>query len=200
VAPINKINWSADSIEAKEVLDGAVPMSMASEAPFTMKILRYIAEREKLPEIDTYITPNQVSEGFKKWKEETSTSPSGCHLGLRRIPAYATGSKELEKIRTDIQQVQADIINFPISGGFSPNRWKTIVMLENHSSINYALYIYSKLTITWRSRSFSVGDSWQIARNTMFWGTVKMAFGKADQLYARFYKTRSCTTTTNARE
>jgi hypothetical protein len=51
VNPLNKINWSADSVEAKEILEGAVPLSMASEATYTLKILKYIAEREKLPEI-----------------------------------------------------------------------------------------------------------------------------------------------------
>jgi hypothetical protein len=127
MALLNKINWAADSVEAKEVLNGAVPLSMASEAPYTLKILQYIAERDKLPEIETYINPSQVSKGFKKWKEETSTSPSGCHLGLRRIPAFTTSTKELEKIWNDIQQIHADIIDLPILWGFSPNRWKTIV-------------------------------------------------------------------------
>jgi hypothetical protein len=122
VEPLNKINWSADSVEAKEVLEGAIPTSMITDDRYTLKVLRYIAERRKLPEIDTYITPTQVSDGFKKWKEETSTSPSGCHLGLRRIPAYATNHKDLEKIRNDIQQVQAGIINLPVTWGFSPNR------------------------------------------------------------------------------
>jgi hypothetical protein len=70
---------------------------MVSEAPYTQKILRYIAERDRLPEIETYITPSQASKGFKKWREETSTSPSGCHLGLQQIPAYATSTKELKK-------------------------------------------------------------------------------------------------------
>jgi hypothetical protein len=35
-------------------------------------------------------------------------------------------------MRSAIQQIQADIINLPVSWGFSPNRWQTIVnaMLE----------------------------------------------------------------------
>jgi hypothetical protein len=78
------------------------------------------------------MTPEQVSQGFKKWKEETSTSLSGCHLGLRRILSFTTGSKELEKVRNSIQQIQADIINIPVSQGFSPQRWQMVVnaMLE----------------------------------------------------------------------
>jgi hypothetical protein len=132
VEPLTKINWEADSIEAKEILEGSIPMSLINGDEYTMKILSYIAKREQLPEIDTYITPTQISSGFKKWKEETSTSPSGCHLGLRRIPAYQLNDKESDKTREKIQQVQADIINIPIAHGFSPQRWRTIVnaMLE----------------------------------------------------------------------
>jgi hypothetical protein len=43
--------------------------------------------------------------------------------------------KELEKMRNSIQQIQADVINLPVSCGFSPKRWKMIVnaMLEKIS-------------------------------------------------------------------
>jgi hypothetical protein len=130
--PLDKLDWSAESLEATEVLRGAIPVSILSNNTHANKIIQYIANREQLPEIDTYITPEQVSQGFKKWRETTSTSPSGCHLGLRRIPAFSTDSKEDEKIRQQIQQVQADIINIPIGIGFSPTRWQVVVnaMLE----------------------------------------------------------------------
>jgi hypothetical protein len=73
-----------------------------------------------------------VSIGFKKWREDTSTSPSGCHLGLWRIPAFPTETKEQENMRQDIQQVQADVINLPLGHGFSPSRWQVLInaMLE----------------------------------------------------------------------
>jgi hypothetical protein len=130
--PLNRLDWQAESIEAKEILNGSVPISVLSNNEDANKILHYIAQREQLPEIDTYIAPEQISLGFKKWREETSTSPSGCHLGLRRIPAFITDSKEQEKIRQRIQQVQADVINLPIGLGFSPTRWQVVInaMLE----------------------------------------------------------------------
>jgi hypothetical protein len=75
---------------------------------------------------------DQVSRGFRRWRENTSTSPSGCHLGLRRIATYPAESQELEEIRQKILQVQTDIINIPIQQGLSPTRWQTIInaMLE----------------------------------------------------------------------
>jgi hypothetical protein len=73
-----------------------------------------------------------VTRGFKKWKEATSTSPSGCHLGLRRISAIPCDEKELDKMRKAILEIQTLVINIPIHMGFAPERWTTIVnaMLE----------------------------------------------------------------------
>jgi hypothetical protein len=97
-----------------------------------MEILNYIVERIQLQEIDTYISPDEVAQGFCRWKETTSTSPSGCHLGLRRIPAMPAADEETEKIRTCILGLQTHIINIPLSQGFSPTRWQTVInaMLE----------------------------------------------------------------------
>jgi hypothetical protein len=91
-----------------------------------------MAECPNLTEIDTYITKDQVAKGFKKWRENTSTSPSGCHLGIRRITSYQCTDTDSEEIRNNILQVQTDIINIPIQNGFSPTRWQTVVnaMLE----------------------------------------------------------------------
>jgi hypothetical protein len=130
--PISDINWQANSIPAKEILNGVIPMSFLSENPYVEKILKYMANRANLPEIDTHITPEQVCRGLRCWRENTSTSPSGYHLGLRRIVTYPVESAEIEEIRQNIIQVQTDIMNIPIQQGYSPSRWQTVVnaMLE----------------------------------------------------------------------
>jgi hypothetical protein len=79
---LSSINWQANSTEAKDIRNGAIPLSFLNGNPYIEQILRYMAERKNLPEIDNYITPEQVSTGFWKWRESTSTSPLGCHLGL----------------------------------------------------------------------------------------------------------------------
>jgi hypothetical protein len=133
ISPLaEQLNWSATSKAAEDLIHGAVPLDLLSDNDYTNKVLEYIANRAQLPTIDTHMTREQVSAGFKKWREDTSTSPSGCHLGLRRIPAFSSPIKEIEATRGRIQQIQADIINIPIGIGFSPSRWQTIVnaMLE----------------------------------------------------------------------
>jgi hypothetical protein len=132
VPPLNSINWQANNIPAKELLKGAIPISFVNNNPQLERVLRYIANRKNLPIIDTYISTEQVSKGFRRWRETTSTSPSGCHLGLRRIATYPTLDETVETMRQNILQVQTDIINLPIQNGFSPKRWQTVVnaMLE----------------------------------------------------------------------
>jgi hypothetical protein len=130
--PLNKLDWNACSKEAENLLQGNIPHEINHPNRFVKAILESIAKRPQLPEIDTYIPPEEVAQGFRRWKESTSTSPSGCHLGLRRIPAIPTMETELENIRTGILGIQTHIINIPIAHGFSPLRWQTVInaMLE----------------------------------------------------------------------
>jgi hypothetical protein len=120
IAPLNKLDWNASSSEAESLLNGQIPTVLQNKNPFAMDILRHIAHREQLPEIDTYLSPDEIAQGFHRWKETTSTSPSGCHLGLRRIPAIPTADEETKKIRTNILGIQSHIINIPTAQGFSP--------------------------------------------------------------------------------
>jgi hypothetical protein len=132
VEPLDKLDWSACSNESESLLKGQIPQEIQSPNKYAMKILKHIAEKPQLPEIDTYLSPEDVAQGFRRWKESTSTSPSGCHLGLRRIPAIPTMDEETEKIRTGILVIQTHIINIPLTHGFSPDRWQTVInaMLE----------------------------------------------------------------------
>ena len=71
-----------------------------------------------VPEISAFIS---LVEDFKKcvqrWKETTSTSPSGRHLGH-----YKTAILDDE-----VAQLLVDMINFPITHGFAPDRWTHIL-------------------------------------------------------------------------
>jgi hypothetical protein len=81
--PLKQLKWQADTIKANEIITGCIPLSLITDNPYANKVINYIAQRETLPTIDTTITEEQVSQGFRKWRESTSTSPSGCHLGIR---------------------------------------------------------------------------------------------------------------------
>jgi hypothetical protein len=125
--PLSAISWTADDSIAKALLLGQIPEEIKSNDIYVQDVLEEITASTHLPEIDTYILTEDVARGFKSWKEYTSTSPSGCHLGLRRLMAFPLQDKELDKKRMAILGVQTDIINIPLHMGFSPKRWQTVV-------------------------------------------------------------------------
>jgi hypothetical protein len=82
VPPLDKLDWTTSSMEAEQLLSGTIAsVNLHLRQPIYNENLALIAARISLPEIDTYITLEQMSKGFKKWRETTSTSPSGFHLG-----------------------------------------------------------------------------------------------------------------------
>jgi hypothetical protein len=82
IPPLTLLDWGAQSQVAEKLLQGEIPAEIQSNDIYLNAILEHIAQQKQLPEIDTYISPDDISKGFRKWKESTSTSPSGCHLGL----------------------------------------------------------------------------------------------------------------------
>jgi hypothetical protein len=132
IPPLNQLSWGADDPLSERILSGDIPHELNCLNPYVQAVLHYIGNRKQLPDIDTYITSDEVAKGFRKWRETTSTSPSGCHLGLRKLPAIPTNDKEIEKMRTQILAVQTHIINIPLHNGFSPLRWQMVInaMLE----------------------------------------------------------------------
>jgi hypothetical protein len=98
IPPLNALDWGAQGHHADQLLTGQIPEQFHSDDQYVMAVLEYIAKRQQLPEIDTYQSQEEISSRYRKWKELTSTSPSGCHLGLRRIPSFQTGSKDIESI------------------------------------------------------------------------------------------------------
>jgi hypothetical protein len=80
------------------------------------------AQLQTIPQISAEITVEDYSKGIKKWRESTSTSPSGRHLGIYKalLP--------LESITKDM----CEMLNVVTRAGLAPKRWtKAIsVLLE----------------------------------------------------------------------
>ena len=63
--------------------------------------------------IQTDITTEQFVDAIKKWKESTSTSPSGRHLGHYRTAILDDA----------VTTLHTQLLNIPIQYGFAPARW-----------------------------------------------------------------------------
>jgi hypothetical protein len=98
-----------------------------------MEILQHMANK-RFRAVDIHISPEDLRSGYKKWKEKTSTSPSGLHLGHYKTLAHAKPEKNddgSEKYGLDAQmfEIEASRANIAVQYGFVFERWETIVNL-----------------------------------------------------------------------
>ena len=84
-------------------------------------------EMTNLTKINTEILEADFTKGIRGWKESTSTSPSGQHLGHYKA---SLRGKELTV-------GYARMLNIPVQMGFSPKRWQqaVYVLLEKDKGI-----------------------------------------------------------------
>ena len=80
------------------------------------------------------ISIKYITNGLKKWRENTTTSPSGCHLGHYKALIIFDNekNKELEGFNCEMLTIYNTIINASIHLGTPLMRWKksTAVMIE----------------------------------------------------------------------
>ena len=122
------LTFTSLSTTAKSILeDGSWPPDLTRDVPFLGEFLASFAipkavSESKQPAIPTEITPDDVTYGFKKWKESTSTSPSVRHLGHY---------KSLIQDPTLLGALTS-FLNITIQRGLSVSRWSnaTNVLIE----------------------------------------------------------------------
>jgi hypothetical protein len=93
-------------------------------------ILQKISQKPQ-PTIDSTITREDLQNLFKHWKESTSTSPSGCHLGHWHALLAPDGTrqnpdKSEEPIADQIMTVHANILNTAVTSGVALERWTKV--------------------------------------------------------------------------
>jgi hypothetical protein len=80
----NKLTFTSLSPEAASLLDGTIPAAWHGNDELLREFLTSFSIPDRIkdtPQITTEISQEDVQKGFSKWKERTSKSPSGRHLG-----------------------------------------------------------------------------------------------------------------------
>lgn len=129
------IDWTATTDESEAILNGHYipPNTMA---PLCREVLQECKASIPLDSIAPTITPASFKGKLKVWRERTTTSPSGRHLG--RYKALITPGRYHESIdpdaykqfkqkQNDITEVILSIINYCITHDYVLERWKQIV-------------------------------------------------------------------------
>ena len=88
----------------------------------------------KLDAISPYITEDKFISKFKPWKERTSTSPSGLHLGhYKALVARNDADPNTEEgmtlnnQRKELIRAHTAMLNYSLRHSYSFERWKNVV-------------------------------------------------------------------------
>jgi hypothetical protein len=119
---------------AKELVDKqTVPTNLIIQDQYTQSIIDQLSDGNNLPTNQEDITFDEFKAAFINWKENTTTSPSGRHLGhyklLTRLPVLDNQNNNLSEI---ILNLYYNVTKIAASIGTSLNRWKNIstMMIE----------------------------------------------------------------------
>jgi hypothetical protein len=158
----HKFNWSASTNEAELVLKGEYNDKELSDITrLFLDNMTRITETEVAPK---FLTLKEFTGKFKVWRESTSTSPSGKHLGHYKA-LVATINRSLEEgERTTYRAYQEEtaecyigLINYAIKHRYSLRRWKTIVNMmiyKEHGNVKIhrlrVIHLYeADLSLLW---------------------------------------------------
>lgn len=128
-----KLGFSGVNDNGKKILDG---IASNDELPVTMKLILTELKRAR-PELPSTISFDAMIKGFGKWREQTTTSPSGKHLGIyktlvtiHKLYQRQQKSKTLENppddTATKALMIQHKIITLAIDRQHTLKRWTVV--------------------------------------------------------------------------
>ena len=132
-----QVDFSASTMHCELMLDGEYDTSALDY--ITNLMIQHTTRVTDLDGLPMEITPEEFEGKIKAWKESTTTSPSGMHLGHYKayfaplhLPPEDPLKDTLENHRSFVLKTHLALINFALKEGYSYDRWKVIVscMLE----------------------------------------------------------------------
>ena len=131
------VNWSADTTFCDDILNGVHhQVDTIDSVPQCQALLTTCKVASDLDMLPAEITEHEFAGKIKSWRETTTTSPSGRHLGRYKALFIPLG-QSLEQIRNHEIDYKAKqqfiikcivaVINFCIRHSYALERWKTII-------------------------------------------------------------------------
>lgn len=130
----SRLGTCATSQFVQDILDGKVDTEDLELNEAATAILQQLSKRLSNSLIDIDISTEDIIKGYKKWPEYTSTSPSGCHLGIDK--AMLRFQRTQEKVAEESTklppymryfEIKAFIINSALKTGHVYQRWTKVV-------------------------------------------------------------------------
>ena len=125
------VGYKADGYAADLILQGQIEYENMSDA--TSLLISHLQERTT-SKLEGKITKKEVIGKLKNWKETTSTSPSGTHLGhyhcAWKKPQLHHDDPKYDIIRghqEGLINATVTLLNYAIRFGYSFERWKKVI-------------------------------------------------------------------------
>ena len=131
------------------------------------------------------MTYEEINQYWIKIPEQTSSSPSGRHVGLYKAMHVCIPTEDTGKLQKELATMFLQIINICILSGYILTRWTLAmnIMLPKkigvHDINKYGILAYWKLISTLFSNSTSANMSCtasRITRQEAYWQIIKMVF------------------------
>ena len=126
VGRLRDINWAADSILADSILEGTCDTQQLPSNPSIQLVLQQCRQLSKPQQ--TTIDIRDLKGLFKRWRETTTTSPSGRHLGLYKAIFAETNNPNIQNIQQDITTIS----NTLLQHGMGLDRWRKVINMMIH--------------------------------------------------------------------
>ena len=130
------VNWTADTPTCEEILNGYHQIDTINSIPQCQALLDSCKAATDLDLLPFEITAKEFEGKIRSWSENTTTSPSGRHLGrykalYTKLPQNDDEIEEGDISLTDKQTFIINnivaIINYCLRTGHVLERWKTII-------------------------------------------------------------------------
>jgi hypothetical protein len=127
------------TVECKNILQGTFDINKIDTSEAVKRILKQVQRSESVSDISDSISASDLINGYKRWGEGMTTSPSGIHLGhekatLKRKDIQDEEAKTLGKdpLYLRVFQIKAKLLEWAMKYRHVCGRWTKVVnaMLE----------------------------------------------------------------------
>ena len=125
------VGYKADGYAADLILHGQIEYRTIDAA--TQLLVKHM-QRRTTEMLEGHLTVEDVVGKLKNWKESTTTSPSGIHLGHyhciwkdTKIPADDPTHEEMKQNQDLLLRLTTSLLNYAIKFGYAFKRWRTVV-------------------------------------------------------------------------
>jgi hypothetical protein len=115
--------------ESSRLLQGIIPEELLNESDALHSILRHMKRIDNISDITGRVNKDEIRNGYKHWRESTTTSPSGCHLGHDKAAINATPptDEDGEHFSDTYFDAKTRLLNIALKHCHIYPRWKKII-------------------------------------------------------------------------